>query len=54
MEDKKKIVLVSVVALLAVVAAIAMGMKTVKGSGETETKFSDVPPKGIGKADKSP
>jgi len=53
MEDKKKIVIVVIVALLAVVAAVAMGMKST-GSKETETKFSDVPPKGIGKVDKSP
>jgi len=52
MQDKKKLVILSVVAVLAVIVAVGMGMKSASGSKETEPDFHAVPPKGIGKHDR--
>ncbi|AIE87605.1 hypothetical protein [Fimbriimonas ginsengisoli] len=49
MTDKKKLVIVGIVAVLAIIAAVIMGAKSSSGSKETETDFHAVPPKGIGK-----
>jgi hypothetical protein len=51
-DDKKKTIILAVVAGLAVLAALAMGIRSNSGSGETETDFDAVPPKGIGKVER--
>jgi len=52
MNDKKKALLLGIVAVVAVAAALFVGVKSSSGSGETVTDFKAVPAKGIGKADR--
>ncbi len=47
--DRKKLVIYSVIAILAIAAAIGAAMMSGKGSEETHRDLNDVPPKGAGK-----
>ncbi len=48
-EDRKKLVLYAVIALVAIGVAVVAAILTSQGTGETHRDLNDVPPKGAGK-----